>query len=200
MKEDQWEIDGWYCMCSHVFFLFVDTGQLCVNEMAIFPFTKTPPTINFKLLPTSRWAPLSGQLIDNTRHHSPAIHSTYVTTYYISKGYHSDPRLPWMYHCSKHHCLAIPELHRQHWVSSRLPLLSYETIGDKGGSGQQWRSNRGRSCGMYGDLTTKGMELWQDPGHSAGNQTSLEKKVFGCSLHFNSKMLLGDSPWQLPSV
>ena len=28
---------------------------------------------------------MSGRLIDSTRHHSSAIHSTYVTTYYISR-------------------------------------------------------------------------------------------------------------------
>ena len=103
------------------------------NETAIFPFTKTPPTINFKLLPTSRRAPLSGPLIDNTRHYSPAIHSTHITTYYISKGFCSDFRPPRMYHCSKHHCLAITKLRQRHRGSSRLPLLSYETIRDKGG-------------------------------------------------------------------
>ena len=55
------------------------------DETAIFPFTKTPSTINFKLLPTSRQAPLSGRPINSTCHHSSAIHSTYITTYYISK-------------------------------------------------------------------------------------------------------------------
>ena len=106
----------------------------------------------------SRRAPLTGQPIDNTCHHSPAIHSTYVTTYYISKGYHSDPWPPRMYHCSKHHCLAISGLRRRHRGSSRTLLLSHRTIRDNGGSGQQWRSNRGRSGGMYRDLATKGQD------------------------------------------
>ena len=44
------------------------------NEMVIFPFTKTLPTLNFKLLLMNHRASLSGQLIDNTRHHPPAIH------------------------------------------------------------------------------------------------------------------------------
>ena len=45
-----------------------------VNETVIFPFTKTLPTLNFKLLPTNCQASLSGQLINHTRHHLPTIH------------------------------------------------------------------------------------------------------------------------------
>ena len=44
------------------------------NETVIFPFTKTPPTPNFKLLLANHRAPLSRRLINNTRQHPSAIH------------------------------------------------------------------------------------------------------------------------------
>ena len=44
------------------------------NETVIFPFTKTPPTLNFKLLLANHRAPLARRLINNTRHHPSAIH------------------------------------------------------------------------------------------------------------------------------
>ena len=44
------------------------------NETVIFPFTKTPLTLNFKLLSATHRAPSTRRLINNTRHHPPAIH------------------------------------------------------------------------------------------------------------------------------
>ena len=50
-------------------------GQLkSANETVIFPFTKTPLTLKFKLLSATHRAPSTRRLIDNTCHHPPAIH------------------------------------------------------------------------------------------------------------------------------
>ena len=48
--------------------------EVDANETVIFPFTKTPLTLNFKLLSATHRAPSTQRLIDNTCHHPPAIH------------------------------------------------------------------------------------------------------------------------------
>ena len=140
------------------------------NETAIFPFMKTLTTINFKLLSTSRRAPLTGRPIDNTRHHSPAIHSTYVTTYYISKGFHSNPQPPRRYHCSINtivcQCPSYTDIVGDPPEHCYCLIEQLGTMEDQGsndvviGVGQTARS---------GDLATKRMELRQDPEDGTGN-------------------------------
>ena len=73
-----------------------------VNETVIFPFTKTPPTLNFKLLLANHRAPLARRLIDNTRHHPSAIHISPLPSITSQKasiaipGRHRDTIVPQM--------------------------------------------------------------------------------------------------------
>ena len=73
-----------------------------INETVIFPFTKTPPTLNFKLLLANHRAPLSRRLIDNTRHHPSAIHISLLPSITSQKasiaipGRHGDTIVPQM--------------------------------------------------------------------------------------------------------
>ena len=60
------------------------------NETVIFSFTKTPLTLNFKLLSAAHQAPSTRRLIDNTRHHPPAIHDSPLPSITFQKGYPSN--------------------------------------------------------------------------------------------------------------
>ena len=135
----------------------LSTGALAsVNEMVIFPFTKTPPT---KILSYYR---------RTIKHHCPDDSSTKLVTILLRSTlvrYHllCPERLPQrsptatevpLFH--KCHCLSMPELHRHCRGSAGMPLLSYKTIRDKEEAGQQWPSGRNGSWGMNGDSVTRG--------------------------------------------
>ena len=75
---------GWWWRVVWPMLVTMGTGCQCWwgwtqvggNETVIFPFTKTPTTLNFKLLPMNHRVPPSRRLIDNTCHHPFAIHIT----------------------------------------------------------------------------------------------------------------------------
>ena len=154
----------------------------CVNETAIFPFTKTPTTINFKLLSTSHRAPLSGRPIDNTHHHSLAIHSTYVTIYYISKGFHSNPRPPRRYHCSTNvivcQCLSYTDIvgdppERRYCLIEQLGAMEDQGNNDVViGVGQMACSQKRRR--NYNKIRNMAPAIKQ----------AQKRRFFGCSLSF----------------
>ena len=80
--------------------------------MVIFPFTKTPLTLNFKLLSATHQAPLSRRLIDNTCHHPPAIHVSPLPSITFQKA------IP-----------AIPDRHRR-TIAQNILVWQYPSYAD----------------------------------------------------------------------
>ena len=83
-----------------------------VNETVIFPFTKTPLTLNFKLLSATHQAPSTQRLIDNTRHHPPAIHVSPLPSITFQKA-----------------TPAIPDCHRR-TIAQNILVWQYPSYAD----------------------------------------------------------------------
>ena len=175
-------------------------ASLHSNETVIFPFMKTLTTLNFKLLPTNHRVPPSRRLINNTCHHPFAIHVTLLPPITSQKGYHSDSRLPWMYHCSKNtivwqypsyaDTVGDPQ-ERCYCLIKQLGTRKKQDNNDVvvGTGHEAWTGTR-----QQGD----GAMIRSGVPHQQSNK--LRKEGSSTLYHFNSKILSGDLPWPLPSI